>query len=152
MNHLFSITKLDKTTLIYCKGCKEQKDLSCFYFRKARNKPYSLCKSCVNINRKRYKANNPKAYSLISKRDRLKRVFKMSIESYNELFNKQQGCCAICKKHQSEFKKSLAVDHCHKTGAIRGLLCGKCNLGIGHLNDDIAIFENAIKYLKGKKI
>jgi hypothetical protein len=44
-----------------------------------------------------------------------------------KLSDKQQQCCAICKKHESEFKKRLAVDHNHKTSKVRGLLCYRCN-------------------------
>jgi len=53
-------------------------------------------------------------------------------ELYNYLFNEQQGCCAICGKHQSELKKALGVDHNHITGQVRGLLCGICNRGLGN--------------------
>ena len=60
---------------------------------------------------------------------------------------KQDGCCAICKKPQVEFKRAFAVDHDHKTGEIRGLLCSKCNITLGNSNDDVAILEQAIQYL-----
>jgi hypothetical protein len=64
---------------------------------------------------------------------------------------KQNDCCAICKRHKSEVtvkrKNHLCVDHNHSTGKIRGLLCDKCNRGIGLLCDDIDILKNAIEYL-----
>jgi hypothetical protein len=47
------------------------------------------------------------------------------------MFEDQKGCCGICKRHQSEFKKRLGVDHNHSTGKIRKLLCDRCNLGLG---------------------
>jgi len=72
----------------------------------------------------------------------------LSIEEYNNLFTLQNGECAICNKHQVEFKKALAIDHDHKTGKIRGLLCFKCNVMIGLAKDNIQILENAINYLK----
>ena len=67
------------------------------------------------------------------------------------MLNLQNNSCSICKKHKDEFTYHLVVDHCHTTGKIRGLLCKKCNLGIGHLNDDITILENSIEYLKKHK-
>jgi len=78
----------------------------------------------------------------------LKSTFNISLFEYNELFTKQNGCCAICKKHQTEFKKRLAVDHCHKTGKIRGLLCATCNTALGQFKDLISNLKEAIIYLE----
>ncbi len=78
----------------------------------------------------------------------LKNRFGITLEQYNQMFEDQQGCCAICGKHQSELKLSLCVDHNHDTGKVRALLCGKCNTGLGLLNEDIKILEQSIKYLK----
>jgi hypothetical protein len=69
---------------------------------------------------------------------------------YNTLFLFQQGFCKICGKHQNEFKHALAVDHCHKTNKVRGLLCGNCNTGIGQLKDDVRLLQSAIDYLNTK--
>ena len=60
----------------------------------------------------------------------------------------QNGRCAICGKHQNKFKKALSVDHCHKKGIIRGLLCNSCNLGLGKFYDNCELLNNAIYYLK----
>ena len=75
-----------------------------------------------------------------------------TVEKYNQLLEDQNYCCKICGRHVTEFKKNLHLDHNHKTGEIRGLLCGKCNLGLGNLDDNIGILEKAIKYLKGELI
>ena len=72
----------------------------------------------------------------------------ITLEQYNSIFDKQSGCCAICGKHQSEFKRNLAVDHDHKTGKIRGLLCHKCNLLLGYSSENIDVLNNSINYLK----
>jgi hypothetical protein len=55
---------------------------------------------------------------------------------------------AILRKHQNELKTALAIDHDHRTGKIRGLLCMKCNRGMGYLNDDINLLQKAIEHLK----
>jgi hypothetical protein len=59
----------------------------------------------------------------------------MTLEEYNKRFLDQKGCCTICGKHQSELDRALAVDHNHKTGEIRSLLCNRCNLLVGRLEN-----------------
>lgn len=73
--------------------------------------------------------------------------YGISIDDYNSMFEEQQGCCAICKTHQIEFKKKLHVDHSHKTGQVRGLLCHNCNLAIGRLKEDPVIIASALEYV-----
>ena len=86
----------------------------------------------------------------------LKRSYGITIQEYEVLFQKQNGKCAICNlpetkinKKDKQFKK-LAVDHCHKTGKIRGLLCFACNGSLGKFKDSIELLQNAIEYLKNK--
>jgi len=67
------------------------------------------------------------------------------------MFEEQKGCCVICGRHQTEFKTRLAVDHNHKTGEVRGLLCRPCNAGIGLFNENLSRLENAINYLKERR-
>lgn len=66
---------------------------------------------------------------------------------YNRLFKLQEGKCAICNRHQIEFTRSLCVDHDHKTGEIRGLLCTNCNLLLGYSKDNKSTLSSAIEYL-----
>lgn len=63
--------------------------------------------------------------------------------SYNEMWLKQGGKCAICGKSEPV----LCVDHCHKTQYVRGLLCSNCNSGIGFLKDSPELVLKALKYL-----
>ncbi len=84
-------------------------------------------------------------------RDRhFRRKFGITAGDYDMMCEEQKGCCAICGKHESEFTRRHAVDHCHTTGRVRGLLCTKCNNGLGCYDDDIARLKNAIKYLEEK--
>ncbi len=84
----------------------------------------------------------------------LKTKYGITLEQYNEIFKKQDGLCAICGQSETTIDtryntpRSLAVDHCHKTGIVRGLLCNSCNPMIGNSKDDIEILTNAIKYLE----
>ena len=73
-------------------------------------------------------------------------------EQHNHLFNQQVGKCAICGIHQNELERPLHIDHNHKTGDIRGLLCFKCNAALGLMNDNVEILQKAILYLNRAKI
>ena len=68
------------------------------------------------------------------------------------LDNESFWCCDICNEHHTTIKdrtgKSLAVDHCHTTGEVRGLLCFGCNTALGRFKDDPTLLKNAIKYLQ----
>lgn len=64
---------------------------------------------------------------------------------YGNMLTSQDGKCAICRNHQRY--QRLAVDHCHKTHQIRGLLCMNCNRGLGHFFDSPFRLQSAIDYL-----
>jgi hypothetical protein len=69
----------------------------------------------------------------------------MTSEEHDALLRKQKNRCAICRK---KFLKTPHIDHSHKTGRNRGLLCEDCNLGLGRLKDSVRILGNAIKYIR----
>ena len=77
-----------------------------------------------------YKNNKDKIRANIRK-SKLKSKYGIDIDTYNRLLQEQNECCAICKRHQSKFKRRLAVDHRHSDGRVRGLLCGNCNRLVG---------------------
>jgi len=76
------------------------------------------------------------------------RKYGLTSEQYDEILTKQNFSCAICKEHMSGFKQALAVDHCHSTGKVRGLLCTGCNTAIGSMKDDTERLRNAVAYLE----
>ncbi len=82
----------------------------------------------------------------------LRTTYNLSLEDYEEILHQQKGRCKICSK---EFNKKnphdIGIDHNHKTGKIRGILCSKCNIALGALDDDIYKFLSAIKYLEDTK-
>ena len=82
---------------------------------------------------------------------------KYGIDNYDELFEKQNGLCAICKCCETAYDKTgnvmkLSVDHNHETGEVRKLLCAACNHGLGNFKDNILLLKNAIKYLDNGNI
>jgi hypothetical protein len=88
----------------------------------------------------------------VCKRDgQIKATYGITGAQYDELFESQNGCCAICDEQASQLpRKRLFVDHCHTTGEVRGLLCQHCNFVLGHARDNQDVLLNAIQYLKDK--
>lgn len=78
----------------------------------------------------------------------LRKNYGLTLEVYEAMVISQDGRCAICTKRP---KGKLHVDHDHRTQKVRGLLCGKCNRGIGMMDDDPEILRAAIGYLRGLK-
>lgn len=77
-----------------------------------------------------------------------KNTYRITTEDYNKMFQKQNGCCAICKVHTKELKRGLHIDHNHKTNEVRGLLCHRCNTALGLLDESIEILFECIEYLR----
>lgn len=75
----------------------------------------------------------------------------ITVEQYNEMFEKQAGKCAICGNTEDVSKKRLAIDHCHKEGHVRGLLCQLCNTGMGKFKDNYDNLLKAAEYLKANR-
>ncbi len=92
------------------------------------------------------KNKHTEKYRLGHKNTQLKQKYGIDINYYNLMFTQQNGCCAICKEHQTSVG-TLCVDHCHETDIIRGLLCNTCNSALGKFKDNIEILHNAINYL-----
>ena len=99
----------------------------------------------VNENHRR---NNARPERKRAMRDAYyRRTFGISADEFDVLLEAQGGCCAICRG-RPERAASLHLDHCHDTGAIRGILCGRCNQGLGLFGDDVALLDSAVRYLR----
>jgi len=92
-------------------------------------------------NKTRYENNKEYFYDW-----HLKNKYGISIEDYKEIHKAQDGRCCICEE-----KTELVVDHDHKTGKVRGLLCQPCNRSLGFMKENVRSLENAIRYLKDNK-
>ena len=148
-----------------CKWCKTEKSVGEFYVSGERNgKIYysSRCKECerekarkyVREHRservrymKDYVTRNPDKLWLYRRRADLKSKYGITIEEYGRMFAEQDGACAICKEKWEFGTRIMAVDHNHTTNAIRGLLCDRCNRGLGYLRDNQEILVRATQYL-----
>jgi hypothetical protein len=126
-----------------CTRCKKTKPLEEYQIKlKGRT---SQCKVCLSKSLKR-KRLTPEGHLAFFK-SRILSKFGVTWNQYQEMFKKQNGCCAICGIHQSKLTKRLHVDHDHKTDRIRGLLCRHCNLFLGNIKDSKEFLSNALKYL-----
>jgi len=163
----------------FCFGCSSVKPLD-EYNKCSRNKTgvQVYCRSCNSIRHKELysrrhavydarrieirKNNHDKiiakerhARSLVPKEKaaakRLKYTFGLTYDEYLAMLAGQGGVCAICGTFPYSKKAHLSVDHCHVSGKIRGLLCGKCNSAIGFFNDRIDLMKTAIVYIQKAK-
>lgn len=132
-----------------CINCKEEKEIA--DFKQIGDGIFHRTNVCERCERDKYLEDLKKRPYNDSRQAHLIRNYCIDTEEYNKLFELQDGCCAICKIHQRELKRALAVDHCHKTKKVRGLLCSPCNTGLGFAKDNIEILKNMIVYLKESK-
>jgi hypothetical protein len=101
------------------------------------------CKDCIQ---NRYVTARFKAEI---RRQSLWNNWKITVEQFDELLALQGGVCAICGTDKPAGNgKIFAIDHDHKTGLVRGLLCYACNVGLGFFKDNVGVMEKAIQYLK----
>lgn len=134
-----------------CTKCKSEKPDTEFYSKLRRTKTrylFSWCKQCWNDHQKN---KHPSVLSTAQRRSHLKRVYGLTPEQYEELLVKQNGDCAICERHYTEFKTRLHIDHRHKgprAGEITGLLCWSCNAKLIGDRYEPELFEKAAAYLR----
>ena len=88
------------------------------------------------------------ANPLGEKNRNLQKKYGITLADYDTMLRLQKRVCAICKRHSPNPNFGLAVDHCHTTKKVRGLLCTNCNRGIGHFADDPARLREAALYLE----
>lgn len=117
-----------------CCGCNMFRSLSSFHGSIEKNTLSNKCRDCISANFLRYRYN-------------------ISLSDFMELRKSQKDACKICgchleiSKNSSLRSKKVAVDHCHRTGRVRGLLCFACNTGLGHFRDDLTLLKSAIAYI-----
>jgi hypothetical protein len=148
-----------ETGLKVCNACNIEQSVDLFYRNaKTFDRLQPFCKRCgftkhaewVRNNRTRareinarWKKNNPERCLDLHRRC----LYGISLEEIQKLREKQGGKCAICLVDFKDFS-SACVDHCHTTGKVRGLLCNRCNHGLGHFRDNLSTLQRAIEYLK----
>lgn len=126
-----------------CRVCGKSKSISEFYKDRTRIDSFrGDCKECASD----YSKTSQHKHQKINRGHRLKRVFGITLEEYDRLFESQKGVCAICGKPDMTGRR-LAIDHNHQTGEIRGLLCGMCNVTLGRVQESAELLKRMIEYL-----
>ena len=119
-----------------CRRCEEEKELDNFPISRTGKKGQIYrkpdCKPCDN---KRKSVAN------------MLQKFNMTPKDYDNMLSSQDGGCAICSTDTPRGNGRFHIDHCHTTGKIRGLLCSKCNVGLGQFDDNTDKLSGAIRYL-----
>jgi len=164
-----------------CSGCLEEKPVEEFHIDRGllcQRKP--KCRLCTNKikaawrrrnanlirsrRREEYARNREHYMAYMNSDKRRERLFRWKLErkfgitriDFDRMVDEQDGCCAICLQPPStakghSVKHRLHVDHCHKTGKVRGLLCNNCNAALGYFADDTVAMARAIRYLKQRR-
>ncbi len=150
--------KMTKTKI--CTTCKKEKPFAAFHKSlRGKNGLASRCRECSDIYYKKYRQTHRVEINKSIRRwqksprgrkmrqgQHLRITYGLTLGQYDEMFEEQNGVCAMCSNISTEGRR-LHVDHNHKTGKIRGLLCYKCNTRLGVLENE-KIVNDAKKYLK----
>lgn len=131
-----------------CKKCGVEKPHSEFFADKyAKGGLCPRCKECKReYSQKYYHSNKSRQKNLM-----LQRYFGLTVDVYNAMLDDCGGVCYICRRGFDVASKSTGpvVDHNHKTGEVRGIICGQCNFGIGNLRDDPEAMLRAADWVRG---
>lgn len=135
-----------------CKDCRKKRALA------YANTYYKIHRQHIMLRSRKYYGKNRDRYRAKGTSTSLYQRYKITRDEYEALFNLQNGKCAICQTEiysfdsPTKFRRNTHVDHSHSNGKIRGLLCNKCNLALGLLNDNIekagALLAYLMKHLK----
>lgn len=127
-------------TLRTCPDCKQETD-------NFSPKGWA-CRPCASVRSRRWVTENPEKAKRARRDYAYRTKYGISVDEYEILAGLQNHECKICGASDPE--RLLVVDHCHETGAVRGLLCDKCNVSIGRLGDTIESIEKVLAYMKGE--
>lgn len=149
-----------------CTKCGVEKPLSEYHKKISTKTGFDpWCKPCKSAAYKNWISNNPEKQKVVKKRasiwnaenknkrkiivqkNNYKKRYGLTVEQKQQLIDLQNQKCAICENSLKD-THDVCVDHNHQTGAVRGILCRKCNLGLGHFKDSMENLKSAVKYLK----
>lgn len=139
-------------------GCREKACRKCQVVFKPATSGHVYCPGCGPVARRENHTRATNAcrskhrhHYRVKKAELDLRKYGLSLAEYNDLLEKQGGRCAICRRPESGGRgivRKLAVDHCHRTGRTRALLCHRCNGALGMVGDDVDVLEAMIAYLE----
>lgn len=128
-----------------CKTCGLAKPESEFYRQRA-GYLFTECKTCHTVRTQRNRQAAPERWKLYGRRSAFRRLYGIEYEAYQEACAAQDGVCSVCSE-PNPGGRALSVDHCHQRDVIRGILCDRCNRGIGLFRDRPDLLRAAADYL-----
>lgn len=148
----------------WCAGCEREHPADQFQLRHDGSRMRGSCPAGEAKKAREWRSKNPEQHRQAKRswekrnKDRHARTIlrgcakRLGLDPLAVLahFDAHSGLCDICERPDASYKR-LAIDHCHETGAFRGLLCGHCNRGIGHFGDDPVRMRKAIAYLESSE-
>lgn len=129
------------------KSDKNKKAYAKAYYKRNRKRLRAYARQYYEDNKEACKKRmNSKHGKLIMMKSHYKTRYGITVDEYNVMLKAQGGVCKICR-NECDKRDVLSVDHCHKTGKVRGLLCHKCNAGLGAFGDNPNLVAAAAFYL-----
>lgn len=129
-----------------CKVCTLRQPMTAFHYANRKTSRRRVCKGCCETRRKDWRAENPAEASARDRRRTLKTKYGISEDKFWEMLVDQEFSCATC--HVKLTKATTHIDHDHRSGIVRGLLCFNCNVAIGHFRDNPVLMERAASYVR----
>lgn len=144
------IVRKPKNGYKFCSQCNKELPATSEYFHLKENRFTSACKECRRNDVK--SKERQKQYILTHKKEReitrIKRKYNISFEEYSKIIESQNNKCCICGDELKSGSGGKAVDHCHNSNKIRGILCQPCNVTLGLLKENINTLKSMITYLE----
>ena len=137
-----------------CSKCGKKKRVSEFGKNKQTTSGISSwCKLCKCEDAKLFRKNNPELAKEQGRKLKLKFRYGLTLDEYDQMFNEQNGVCAICGQKEIVINKfgnvkRLSIDHNHKNGKVRQLLCNRCNLLVGPMENSLELVDIVLDYLE----
>lgn len=138
-----------------CTVCGKELPLEAFAYSRANRAKYDRrgdCKECHNTKARERRKRDPQRWEEVRRDCYLRWTFGITRDEYDKMFSRQNGTCAICRQPETVKRAGklihLAVDHDHKTGKVRELVCGKCNKALGFLDEDEDRCRSMIAYIQ----
>ena len=133
-----------------CSMCHEEKPLDKFGPHPlGKDGKRSACKKCVALVSKKYRQDHSGKWKESSRRSKIKSAYGLEYKDFLKILESQKNACPVCEV-KFRTHSDAYVDHDHQAGLVRGLLCMKCNFGIGIFNDNVGSLARAIVYLSGQ--
>lgn len=137
-----------------CNHCNKLKSTDQFCkYKRTKDGLNSWCKECATISSRSWYNKTKQTlttdeWAARNKKHALKAMYGLSFAEYQVLLTKQDYKCRICRIPEIELDRKLSVDHSHKNGQVRALLCNSCNNGLGRFKDSADLLREAASYLE----